>query len=215
MFYASLQNIIKEEYLNLIDIMTTKIEGLNKRIKELERKAERVKEIEKKLIISEERFRTLFEGADDAIFTLDLIGRFTSGNKKAEEICGYEREELMGKSFVTILEKKDIPRILGIFKDIVAKKEGAYQFKSKIIRQDGTLVPIEVKGSIIREGGRIVGVLGIARDITKHERMIAELEKKNKELEQFNKLAVGREMKMIELKNKLKELEHQLTKKNI
>lgn len=187
-----------------------KVEELEKRIKELESEVNR---LEEKLKISEERFQSVLDAAEDAIFTLDLKGNFTSGNRKAEEICGYKKEELIGKSILTLLTKESVPAILKIFNDIVAKRYLSYQFETEIKRKDGSLVPLEVKGSVVREGGRIVGVLGIARDVSERKRVLEELKKKNKELEQFNKLAVGRELKMIELKKKLEELEKQLKKK--
>jgi len=179
-------------------------EKLEKKVKELESEASR---LEKKLKISEERFQGVLDAAEDGIFTLDLKGNFTSGNRKAEEICGYKKEELIGKSILTLLSKENIPAILGIFNDIMTKRTLSYQFETEIKSKDGNLLPLEVKGSVVREGGRIVGVLGIARDISERKRALEELKKKNKELEQFNKLAVGRELKMIELKKKIKELE--------
>ena len=181
-----------------------KIEELEKRIKELESEVSR---LERKLKISEGRFQSVLDAAEDGIFTLDLKGNFTSGNRKAEEICGYKKEELIGKSILTLLSKESVPAILKIFKDIVAGSLTSYQFEVSIKRKDGNLVPLEVKGNVLREGGRIVGVLGIARNVSERKRVLEELKKKNKELERFNKLAVGRELKMIELKKKIKELE--------
>jgi len=180
-----------------------KIEELEKKVKELESE---ITKLEKKLKISEERFQGLFDAAEDGIFTLDLKGNFTSGNKKAEEICGYKQDELVGKSILSLLTKESVPAILKIFNDIVAKRYLSYQFETEIKRKDGNWVPLEVKGRVVREEGRIVGVLGIARDVSERKQVLEEL-KKNKELEQFNKLAVGRELKMIELKKKIEKLE--------
>ena len=187
-----------------------KLEELEKKVKELESEIIKLK---KKLKISEERFQSVLDAAEDGIFTLDLKGNFTSGNRKAEEICGYKKEELIGKSILTLLSKESVPAILKIFNDIVSKKSLSYQFETEIKRKDGNLVPLEVKGSVVREGDRVVGVLGIARDVSERKRVLEELKKKNKELEQFNKLAVGRELKMIELKKELEKLEKQLKKK--
>ena len=68
--------------------------------------------------------------------------------------------------------------------------------------------------------GAIIAVLGIARNTTDRKNMEEELKKsrdnlqsKVDELERFNKVVVDRELKMIELKKKIKELEEKLGKK--
>lgn len=54
--------------------------------------------------------------------------------------------------------------------------------------------------------GKISGVLGVSRDITERKRMEDDLHEKIEDLEQANKLMVGRELKMIELKSQIEEL---------
>src|SRR5690606_2410927 len=46
---------------------------------------------------SEQRYRDLFENANDMIYTLDMSGHFTSVNKRAEALTGYSRAELLNK----------------------------------------------------------------------------------------------------------------------
>jgi len=64
---------------------------------------------------------------------------------------------------------------------------------------------IAYKGTVAQQG--------IIRDITERKKMEEELQKKMHDLERFNKLAVGRELKMIELKKRIKELEARLGEK--
>jgi len=185
----------------------------DKKIKQLEVEITQLKKVEQELKISEERYRMLFEGAEDGIYTLDLKGKFTSGNRKAEEITGYKREELIGKYFTTLLPSKtEILRLLKIFKDIITSKGDAYKFETKLKNKQGNLVPIEIKGSILKDGGRPVGLLGIARDISERKKAEEELKAKNEKLEKFRVMATGRELKMIELKEKIEELEAKLKK---
>jgi len=185
----------------------------DKRIKQLEAEIVRLKKVEQDLKISEERYKKLFEAAEDGIYTLDLKGRFTSGNRKAEEICGYKREELIGKHFMDLLPNKaEVLKLAKIFKDIIMGKGGAYKFEARLKSKQGNIVPLEIKGSILKKGKRPIGLLGIARDISERKEKEEELKSKNEELEKFRKMATGREVKMIELKEKIKELEAKLKK---
>jgi len=180
---------------------------LTERIEELETEVIRLKGVEQKLKASEESYERLFEGAEDGIYTLDLKGMFTSGNRKAEEISGYKREELVGKHFISLLPNKlEIVRLLKVFKDIITGS-GVYKFETVLKSKQGTLVSVEIKGSILRKNGRLIGMIGIARDITERKKAEEELQNKNRELEKFKEMAVGREIKMVELKEKLKKLE--------
>jgi PAS domain S-box-containing protein len=60
--------------------------------------------------------------------------------------------------------------------------------------------------------GKIIGILGIYDDITEKKKAEEEIIKKTNELERFNKMVVDRELKMIELKKKIAELEEKLAK---
>ena len=63
-------------------------------------------------------------------------------------------------------------------------------------------------GSVMKDKqGNIIYIVCTARDITEHKKAEEELKKKMRELETFQKVAVGRELKMIELKKKIEELE--------
>ncbi len=57
------------------------------------------RQMEEKLRESENRLRYLIEYAPDAIYINDLYGRFIDGNRQAEILTGYKREELIGKNF--------------------------------------------------------------------------------------------------------------------
>ena len=84
-------------------------------VHEADRLRKRVQELEQlnaELQTSEERLKILFEHAPDGYYLSDLKGTFTDGNKVAEEITGYKREELVGKSFLKLklLPAEQLPR---------------------------------------------------------------------------------------------------------
>jgi len=60
------------------------------------------KQNEVKLLESENQFKILFEYAPDAYYINDLKGNFINGNKAAEKLTGYKKDELMGKSFLKL-----------------------------------------------------------------------------------------------------------------
>jgi PAS domain S-box-containing protein len=116
--------------------------------------------------LSEERLNVLFEYAPDAYYLSDLRGTFLDGNKKAEEMIGYRKEELVGRSFLALklLSTRDLVRAgVLLAKNCLGLSTGPDDFI--LNRMDGKKVPVEIRTYPVRLNEKIV-VLGIARDIT-------------------------------------------------
>ncbi|HEX7572356.1 MAG TPA: PAS domain S-box protein, partial [Bacteroidota bacterium] len=118
---------------------------------------------------SEERYRELFENANDIIYTHDLAGNITSINKGAEKAIGYTLDEALKRNILSVLA----PEHVDVVRQMMSRKgaEGSQtQYELEIVSKDGRRVLIEVSTQIIYRGGKPVGVQGIARDITERKR---------------------------------------------
>jgi len=129
------------------------------------------KQIESKLKDSEERLSSLIELAPDAIYVNDLEGTFTDGNKQAENVTGYAKEELVGKNFFTagLLPEKYVPKAIEMLqKNASGQKAGPEEFE--LTRKDGSTITVEISAIPVERGGK-VEILGIARDITERRKI--------------------------------------------
>jgi diguanylate cyclase (GGDEF)-like protein/PAS domain S-box-containing protein len=124
---------------------------------------------DEELAKAEERNRILLEHAPIGIYYSDFAGKFLYGNKKAEEIVGYRKEELKGKNFLKlkILGPKDVVRaskLLAINR--IMKATGPDEFV--LNRKDNTKVTVEINTAVISVDGTKV-VLGMVHDITERK----------------------------------------------
>jgi PAS domain S-box-containing protein len=136
---------------------------------------------------SEERLKQLIEYAPDAIYINDLKGNFIDGNKQAEKLTGYNKEELIGKSMLKIglLPKKCVPNAAkALMKNLLGQKTGPDEFE--LIRKDGRRVTVEISTFPVRRGGK-VEVIGIARDVTERKEMEEKLKQYSEHLEELVK----------------------------
>ncbi|MGB9835014.1 MAG: PAS domain-containing protein, partial [bacterium] len=120
---------------------------------------------------SEERWRTYIEQASDLIFTLDPSGRLTSVNRAVCEALGYQAEELLGKSPLELVAPQ-ARQATGEALRKVLNGEGVAQIEVPVLRRDGCMLTLELRGRRLYQEGKLVGTLHIARDIT--ERKLAE-----------------------------------------
>jgi|GEM_PF-509770 len=118
---------------------------------------------------TEEKYKALVETAGDAIYTLDLLGRFTFVNPAGERISGYTKEELVGKHFRELLPLEYLPVCLNVFQKAIRGKETP-PIEIEMITKEGERVPLELLGRPVKRGRRIVEILGIGRDITERKR---------------------------------------------
>lgn len=117
---------------------------------------------------SEERYRELFENANDIIYTHDLAGNFTSLNKTGERITGYTREETVKMNIAEIL----VPEQLEIARQMIARKASekvSTVYELEIISKSGARVALEVSTRLIYRDGAPIAVQGIARDVTERK----------------------------------------------
>lgn len=126
----------------------------------------RRKNTEEALKESEERYRTLFESASDAIFIHNINGEIMEVNQAACNLLGYCKEELLKLTSMNI----DIPDSpVRLSQSIDQLKQDRHLFReTSHIRKDGTLVPIELSCQLINYRGK-EAVISIARDITKRK----------------------------------------------
>jgi len=124
------------------------------------------------LVESEEKFKTIFDNAKEAIFIEAIDGKILDVNKAVCSMLGYTREELLTKRVGDIVP----PEVAAAFAPVIQKesiKDGVY-IETEDVRKDGTRVPIEVSNTLVRIGGK-ERVIAIARDITERKRTDEEL----------------------------------------
>jgi PAS domain S-box-containing protein len=127
------------------------------------------KQIETALRESEERYRDIFEHANDIIYTHDLDGNYTSVNRANEAITGYTVEESLELNALQVVA----PEYRELSKAMLNRKGLGVvtpTYEIEIIAKDGRRVALEVNSRLNYQNGEPVGVQGIARDITSRKR---------------------------------------------
>jgi PAS domain S-box-containing protein len=137
------------------------------------------KRAEEKLKESEEKFRTLFNSASDAIFIHDLEGHFFEVNQAACDRLGYTRDELVKMSPQDIDPPEQSAQVPGRIGEVI--RRGYEIFESAQMRRDGTVIPVEMNASLIdyKEGKAI---LCVSRDITERKRIEERLKESERRL---------------------------------
>jgi len=117
----------------------------------------------------EQRYQNLVEHANDIIFTLDREQTLTSLNQAGERILGYTRREAGGLPLARLLPPVWRDRI-GEAAHRLSIGEPYPNQEWELAAKDGRRTPVEVSLQAIRQRGRQVGLLGIARDISERKR---------------------------------------------
>ncbi|WP_456425471.1 sensor histidine kinase [Rhodocaloribacter sp.] len=150
----------------------------------------RRKEAEEALRESEMRYRQLVEEIQDVIFAVDLEGRFTYVSPAVERFSDFSVDEVLGKPFTLFVHPDDLEALFESFQRTLEGRKEPFEFR--IFDKNGAVRHVRTSSRVILMNGQPVGTRGVMSDITarkraeaERERLIAELEAKNAELEQF------------------------------
>jgi len=157
-------------------------EELEQKVRELEKEYLERKRTEELLQKSEERFRAIFDTAEDSIFIKDRHLRYTLVNPTMERLFGVPASQLLGKSDEELFGNDAGAHI---------REVDSCVLKGEIVEGDDTK-PVSgvsktfhvIKVPMRDSSGEIIGLCGIARDITKQNQAKEALKKAHEELEQ-------------------------------
>ena len=183
-----------------------------------------LKNAEEQLVASKRYLDNIINNIGDPVFVKDQNSKFLIANDAFYKFFNRTEEDIIGKTFAEDVPEEKRERYLKADKQVISTgREYADEIELKIKGGESRVI-LTKKTRFVDEKGNIF-LIGVIRDITNRKKAAIELEKhknnleelvekrtaevnaKNTELQRMNKLFVGRELKMKELKNIIKELQ--------
>jgi two-component system cell cycle sensor histidine kinase/response regulator CckA len=147
------------------------------------------KQAEKTLRESEERFRNVYDTAPLAFVVWDLDTHVTDWNKKAEELFGWAKEEIIGNNFFDFLiPEKDRPQVVDVVNSLL-NGELKNQSINDNLTKSGEIITCEWNNSPLHDNdGNIIGAISLGLDITERIRVEEEKTKLEAQLQRAQRL---------------------------
>ncbi len=184
------------------------------------------KHAEDNLRASEERFRRIFQHSALGMTLVSPDFQLFSANKSFCDMMGYTEAELSAKTFEDMTLPDDRPVVIELARETLAGKREAFLLEKRYRRKDGGEIWGLTSVTLLRDAeNQPLYFVGQIQDITGRKRAEEEIRELNEALEkkvadrteelrstilkmeEINKVFVGRELKMAELKKRIEELE--------
>ncbi len=161
---------------------------------------------------------SLIKNAPDPVFVSDLEGKILEANDAVSELLGFRRDEVLEQSVSRFISPEETREFTAALREVVER--GVTRNARLNPRSiSGELIPTTLNASALRDpDGRVIGAIGVLRDMRAYEQVVRDLEQSKTELqekildlEKFEEVVVGRELKMIAMEKELDSLRQELT----
>src|SRR5438552_1774474 len=160
---------------------------------------------------------SLIKNAPDPVFVSDLEGKILQANDAVSALLGFRPDELLEQSLSRFISPEETREFTAALREVVARSV-TRNARLNPRSASGEVIPTTLNASALRDpGGKVIGAIGILRDMREYEQVVRDLEKSKSELqekildlEKFEEVVVGRELKMIALEKELESLRKEL-----
>src|SRR2546430_1547547 len=155
----------------------------------------------------------IIANAPDAVFVSDLEGKILQANDAVFALLGFRPDELIEQSLSRIISSDETREFLAALREVV-ERGVTRNARLNPRSASGEVIPTTLNASALRDpDGKVIGAIGILRDMREYAQVVHDLEKSKSELqekildlEKFEEVVVGRELKMIALERDLESL---------
>src|SRR5258708_7815426 len=161
----------------------------------------------------------IIANAPDPVFVSDLEGKILQANDAVSQLLGFRPDELIEQSLSKFISPEETGEFTAALREVV-EKGVTRNARLNPRSASGDVIPTTLNASALRDAdGRVIGAVGILRDMRAYEQVVRDLEKSKTELqekildlEKFEEVVVGRELKMIALEKELDSLRKEVAK---
>jgi PAS domain S-box-containing protein len=158
---------------------------------------------------------SLIKNAPDPVFVSDLEGKILQANDAVSALLGFRPDELLEQSLSRFISSDETREFTAALREVV-ERGVTRNARLNPRSASGKVIPTTLNASALRDpGGKVIGAIGILRDMREYEQVVRDLERSKSELqekildlEKFEEVVVGRELKMIALEKELERLQH-------
>jgi PAS domain S-box-containing protein len=162
---------------------------------------------------------SLINNAPDPVFVSDLEGKILQANDAVYALLGFRPDEVLEQSLSRFISAEETREFLAALREVI-ERGVTRNARLNPRSASGEVIPTTLNASALRDGdGKVIGAIGILRDMRAYERVVhdleqskAELQEKILDLEKFEEVVVGRELKMIALEKEIERLRRELEK---
>ncbi len=160
---------------------------------------------------------SLIENAPDPVFVSDLEGKILQANDAVSQLLGFRTDEVVEQSLSRFISPEETREFTAALREVV-ERGVTRNARLNPRSASGEVIPTTLNASALRDSdGKVIGAIGILRDIRAYEEVVrdlesskAELQEKILDLEKFEEVVVGRELKMIALEKELEKVQREL-----
>jgi PAS domain S-box-containing protein len=163
--------------------------------------------------------QSLIENAPDPVFVSDLAGKILQVNEAVSQLLGFRQDEVVEQSLSRFISEEETREFTAALREVV-ERGVTRNARLNPRSATGEVIPTSLNASALRDAdGKVIGAIGVLRDMRAYEEVVrdleeskAELQEKILDLEKFEEVVVGRELKMIALEKELESLKAEVEK---